>query len=51
MTKTPALPAYIELRDEAAPMKFDGTEVVAAAAADVEDAVTSSSEVVEAVGE
>lgn len=24
MTITPALPAYIELRDEAAPMKFEG---------------------------
>jgi len=24
MTKTPALPAYIELSDEAAPMKLDG---------------------------
>lgn len=33
MTKTPALPAYIELSDEAAPMKFagrveDGVELV-----------------------
>jgi len=32
MTSTPALPAYIELRDDAAPMKFEGIDVVAATA-------------------
>ena len=47
MTKTPALPAYLALRDEAAPIKLLGIDVVAAP---TEDVVVPARSAVDGVG-